>query len=337
TFLLGRNGQGKSNLLEAAGLVTALRSFRTAEAKALVRHGQPQARLYFVCERSDGEKEEIELTLTRSAKQLKIDGDKVSRLADFLGNYPTVTLAAEDIQLIRGSPGLRRRFLDMTLSATSREYFEALRRYHRALQERNRLLKSPRPDTAQLNAFDKALAPEAVALFHQRSEGVTSLQQDLAAAYAIISDEGEAPDLSYRPKHDLTDEAVYLMLLKSHQAADLALKSTQVGPHRDELAISLGDKSARTYASDGQQRALVVSLRLAQLSRYEQATGLRPVVLADDVLGELDSERRKRFWQAIGSERQVIATGTEQPARDEGGRSWQLVQVEAGKFTAMSS
>ncbi|MEM8549931.1 MAG: DNA replication and repair protein RecF, partial [Verrucomicrobiota bacterium] len=131
TFLLGNNGQGKSNLLEAAGLLTALRSFRTAESKALIRHGQSQARLYFVCERTDKQTEEVELTLTRSAKQLKVDGEKVSRLADFLGQYPTVTLAAEDIQLIRGSPALRRRFLDMTLAATSKQYFEALRRYHR--------------------------------------------------------------------------------------------------------------------------------------------------------------------------------------------------------------
>ncbi|QYY35558.1 DNA replication and repair protein RecF [Ruficoccus sp. ZRK36] len=336
TFLLGRNGQGKTNLLEAAGMVTALRSFRTTETRALIRHHQRQARLFVVCEREGEGTSEITLGFSSSGKDIQCDGEKVTRLADFLGRFPTVTLSSEDIQLIRGGPALRRRFLDMTLSSMRADYFEALRRYHRALKERNQLLKTGTgPREAELSAFDKALAPAAVTVCRLRREGVEALGRDLRAAYAVISDGAEEPELRYRPESVFEDTESALKCLRENRTADLMLKSTQRGPHRDDLDLRVGGRKAREYASEGQQRSLVVSLRLAQMASFEQSSGVRPVIMADDVLGELDPPRRERFWRAIGPDRQIIATGTEPPPAGE--RDWDILHVADGAFSRSDS
>lgn len=336
TFLLGRNGQGKTNLLEAAGMVTALRSFRTTETRALIRHNQRQARLFLVCEREGEGAAEITLGFSSAGKQIACDGETVTRLADFIGRFPTVTLSSEDIQLIRGGPSLRRRFLDMTLSAMRADYFEALRRYHRALKDRNSLLKAGpgAASEAELSAFDKALAPAAVTVCRLRREGIEQLSAHLRAAYAVISDGAEEPELRYRPESALDEPEAVLRLLRESRGADLAFKSTQRGPHRDDLDLRVGGRKAREFASEGQQRSLVVSLRLAQMACFEEAAGVRPVILADDVLGELDPVRRQRFWRAVGEERQVIATGTEPPPADE--RDWEMIHVADGTFTTPS-
>ena len=331
TFLLGQNGQGKTNLLEGAGMVTALRSFRTTDTRALIRHGQKQARLFLVCEREDEGETEITLGFSSAGKQITCDGENVGRLAGFLGCFPTVTLSSEDIQLIRGGPSLRRRFLDMTLSAMRADYFEALRRYHRALKERNRLLKvGSGPREAELAAFDKALAPAAVTVCQLRREGVETLSEHLRTAYQTISAGAEEPELRYRPESGMDEVEATLKLLRESRAADLAMKSTQRGPHRDDLDLRVGGRKARDFASEGQQRSCVVSLRLAQMACFEASSGVRPVILADDVLGELDPQRRQRFWRAVGEDRQIIATGTEPPPADE--RDWEILHVVDGTF-----
>lgn len=330
TFLVGRNGQGKTNLLEAAGMVTALRSFRTTDTRALIRHGEKQARLFLVCEREGERPNEITLTLARGSKQISCDGERVSRLADFLGRFPTVTLSSEDIQLIRGGPALRRRFIDITLSATNPAYFKALRDYHRALKDRNLLLKAGQAREPELAAFDKAIAPAAVTVCHLRQAGLDALSQHFSQAYQRISVSSEQAVLYYRPESDLTDEAEILRLLKDSRAADLAYKSTQHGPHRDDLALKVNDRPAREFASEGQQRTLVISLRLAQMAAYEAYAKVAPVILADDVLGELDPVRRGRFWEAVGETRQVIASGTEPPPAGE--RDWDMLRVADGTF-----
>ncbi len=275
---------------------------------------------------------EITLGFSGTGKQITCDGEKVGRLADFLGRFPTVTLSSEDIQLIRGAPSLRRRFLDMTLSAMRADYFEALRRYHRALKERNSLLKNGQGSReAELSAFDKTLAPAATTICRLRREGVETLSGHLVTAYAVISGGAEEPELRYRPESAMEEPEAVLKALRESRAADLALKSTQRGPHRDDLGLYVAGKRAREYASEGQQRSLVVSLRLAQMACFEKSSGVRPVILADDVLGELDPVRRQRFWGAVGAERQVIATGTEPPPPGE--RDWEMIHVADGAFT----
>ncbi|WP_269537224.1 DNA replication/repair protein RecF [Cerasicoccus fimbriatus] len=328
-FLLGANGQGKSNLLEAAGLVTAARSFRTTETRPLIRQNQPQGRVFFKVRHEHRGETEITLTLASGAKQIEVDGEKITRLADFIGQFPTVVFSAEDIQLLRGSPGLRRRALDLTLAATDPDYFKALSRYTRALRDRNKLLKDEAP-TASRRPFERLLAEEAVKLIAARSQGVKQLSASLVECYSELCGVDESPALQYKVDCQAATTEDFLKTLEQQQRRDEAMGSTQKGPHRDDLAFKLKGRSARDFASDGQQRGLVVALRLAQLRYFQSRTGLAPVVLADDVLGELDPVRRAGFWRAVGPDLQVIATGTEPPVGDA--RQWKIIHVEGGAF-----
>jgi DNA replication and repair protein RecF len=327
-FLVGRNGQGKTNLLEAAGLVTALRSFRTTDNRHLIGHGQACAAIAFVLEHERQGETNVTVMLRRDGKELWSDQARVTKLADHLGRFPTVVFSSQDLHLVRGSPSHRRRWLDLTLAAMDATYLRALQTYTRALAERNALLKTGRPGAAELGAFERTLAPAAVELIGLRAAGVKALDRFLQAGYARLSEETETAGLAYAP--NFADPSVDVMLarLESGRARDLQFRTTVAGPHRDDLDFTIKQTAARDFASEGQQRSFVLALRLAQAAWFQERSGVRPVLLADDVLGELDPARRARFWAAIDPELQVIATGTHLPDAELG--TWQVFEVNDG-------
>lgn len=329
-FLLGSNGQGKSNLLEALGLVTALRSFRTQTLAALPRKGgSSYTGVYTIDQEKYGETE-LEIRADPSGRKVLVDGEKVSRLGDFIGRFPAVPLSSGDLMILRGSPGERRRFLDLTLSAVDPEYYRALRQYHKGVAERNRLLKRG-GSSGELSAFEAEIAPYAVALSEKREQGVGVLRETLMSVYRDIAEADEGPALLYKSSSGVMDvEGVRRMLFESRRR-DQIMGSTQRGPHRDDFSLSLSVGGAREYASDGQQRGLCVALRIAQARIFQSRLGVNPVILADDVLGELDPHRKAGFWRACPDEFQIIATGTELPDYSD---QWRIYKVEHGGFRA---
>ncbi|WP_414664148.1 DNA replication/repair protein RecF [Horticoccus sp. 23ND18S-11] len=330
-FLVGANGQGKTNLLEAVGFLTAVRSFRTTDNKLLVGHGQHCAALAYVIDHERQHETHVTIKLRHDGKELWSDQARVTKLADHLGRFPTVVFSSQDLQLVRGSPANRRRWLDLTLAAMDATYLRALQTYTRALAERNALLKSGRPGAAELGAFEQTLAPAAVELIARRDAGVRALDATLKSAYARLSAEAEPAAITYEPNfRDASAEAL-LARLESGRARDQQFRTTLVGPHRDDFHFTVKHTAARDFASEGQQRSLVLALRLAQAAWFQAKSGVRPVLLADDVLGELDPGRRARFWAAIDPESQVIATGTQLPEAELG--TWQVFEVRDGDFS----
>ena len=336
TFLLGSNAQGKTNLLEAVGFLTALRSFRTSDVRLLVARGQPAASLGFLLEHERQGETRVRIQLRPDGRELHCDGERITRLADYLGRFPTVVFSAQDLQLLRGAPALRRRWLDLTLAAMDGGYLAALQAFVRAVASRNALLKSGRATAAELDAFEAALAPAAAALVTRRVAGIAALAAPFRTAYGLLAGETEAAELAYRPDWAETDSAAWRQRLAEGRARDLAFRATLTGPHRDDLELRIGGGAARDFASEGQQRSAVLALRLAQAAWFRERSGVAPVILADDVLGELDPGRRVRFWSALPAESQVIATGTQLPGADAGGDGvrWQVLRVCAGTFTA---
>lgn len=327
TFLLGANGQGKSNLLEAISLVTALRSFRTQNAGALPRKEVGQYALVHEVEHETYGKTKIELHGGRAGRKLLVDGEAVTRLGDFIGRFPVVTLSSADFQLLRGGPAERRRFLDLTLSAIDIAYYHALRHYHQGIAERNRLLKK-KASSAEFDAFEVEIAGHAAVLFQKRKQGVAHLQLVLREVYTELADADEGPEITYRPNLEVATASDFVETLAASRQRDTILGATQKGPHRDDLEMALKVGGAKEYASDGQQRGLCVSLRIAQAAFFREALQLAPVLLVDDVLGELDPKRKAGFWRACPGDLQVIATGTELP---EDAPDWRVWQVRAGQ------
>ena len=329
-FLLGANGQGKTNFLEAAGFLTALRSFRTTDNKLLVGHGQHTAAIACVLDHERRGETHITIKLRHGGKELWCDNARVTRLAEYLGQFPTVVFSSQDLALVRGSPAGRRRWLDLTLAAMDAGYLSALVTFTRALAGRNALLKSGRASDGELAAFEQILAPAAAELIARRAVGLRALEHSVKAAYAKLCEDAEPVSLGYEPNFAEPSAEALLARFESGRARDAQFRSTLVGPHRDDFHFMVRHTAAKDFASEGQQRSLVLALRLAQAAWFQEKSGVRPVLLADDVLGELDPARRRRFWSAIDPESQVIATGTALPSAELG--AWQVFEVADGVF-----
>lgn len=331
-FLVGANGQGKTNLLEAAGFLTALRSFRTTENKLLVGHGQHVAAIAAEIEHERLGMAKVTIKLRRDGKELWCDQTRITKLADYLGRFPTVVFSSQDLLLVRGAPALRRRWLDLTLASMDAGYLRALQTYSKALAERNALLKRGNASGSELGAFEQILAPAAAALIAARHKGMGELSAKLKIGYERLCDPeaGEKGGLKYLPNFDEPSADGLQARLEAGRARDAQLRTTMIGPHRDDFSFSVRGTAAKDFASEGQQRSLVLALRLAQAAWFHEQSGVRPVLLADDVLGELDPGRRRRFWSAVDPESQVIATGTCLPDAELG--EWQVFEVKDGGF-----
>ena len=332
-FLLGANGQGKSNILEALGMATACRSFRTQNLSVLPKQGTEGYVLFFNIDHEHFGATELEIQGGSSGRRVLLDGEKLPRLGDFIGRFPVVAMSSGDLQLLRGGPAERRRFLDLTLSASDPAYYSALRDYHRGVAERNRLLKHGGSD-GEFDAFEAEIAARAVTIRAARIAAAEHLGRALAANYVSMAEQDEGPYLDLRPSSAAADSASFVEELRKNRKRDSILGSTQKGPHRDDFAIGLEVGGARDYASDGQQRALCVALRLAQAGFYREVLSITPVLLADDVLGELDPRREAGFWKTCPEDMQIIATGTE-PPKDRA--DWRILNVAAGSLAVHSA
>lgn len=317
-LLIGDNAQGKTNVLEAIYLLATLRSFRGVGGAQMVRHG---AKGYFVGGTLVAQAErDLKMYWSPSEKRLSLDEQPVRRVADYYGQLRCVVFCTEDLQLVKGSGRFRRRFIDLLLAQTQPGYLAALQRYVSALQSRNALLKKPDVDPAVLAPFTRELVAAGVPLMAQRRELVPRLSALARLAYRRISRDAEDLRVTYAPsvKEDL---AVDLALSAGRERA---LRMTVVGPHRDDVLLQLNEKSAAQYSSEGQKRSLVIALKMAQAEYFGGIAGTPPILLIDDVMGELDARRREGLMplleRAEHTRGQVFMTCTQENWPRELGR-----------------
>lgn len=326
-FFFGANGQGKSNLLEALGMVSALRSFRTQALDCLPRIGHAQFTLFAEIEHEHFGDSRLIIRGGKKGRYVQVDEQKVTKMADFVGRFPVVVMSSDDLNLLRGAPSERRRCFDLIFSAGNSEYYSVLQAYHKAVANRNRLLKQ-HAEGAILDAFEREIAPLAIKLNSLRAAGVELLAEKLIEAYLNIAGVDEVPNLFYQANcGEVQTVEAYLELLQASRKRDLVMGVTSKGPHRDDFKFKLATSNAREFASDGQQRALCIALRMAQHGYFAQKMGYQPVLLADDVLGELDRERQKNFWATCPHPVQLIASGTQLPDLKEG---WRVYSLQKG-------
>lgn len=330
-FLFGENAQGKTNLLESASLLTALRSFRTRDLRRLVRHGAKATQAAFELEHEIEGKTTVLFSVESSgAKRVEIGaGTAVKRMCDFVGRFPAVVFSSEDVAVLRGAPSGRRRWFDVTFSAVNAEYLIQLQRFYRALEARNKLFKNETPVAGQLSAFEKIMAESGDFLVRCRENEVGKLSEKFAEFARRILGESAVPELVYSPSFRADGIDAWETFYERSRRSDSVFKTTQKGPHRDDFLFRLNGKDAADFASEGQQRGLSLALGLAQLALFRERTHIVPLVLADDVLSELDPIRRENFWREVGDDIQVIATGTQLPPNPE---RWEIFKVVNGIY-----
>ena len=327
-LLLGHNAQGKTNLLEAVYLLATLRSFRGVGGAQLVRH---EAAGYFVGARVVGRQaSEIKVYWSSRKRSVAVDQQPVRRLSDYLGTLRAVVFCTEDMQLVKGTSRVRRRFLDLLLSQTHVAYLPALQRYMHALRSRNALLKNPHADPKTLESFTAMLIEAGAPLWRMRMEFVPQFEPLVREACGKIAIDADEVRLCYRPsvKQD------FMVELAQAKTREGAYRSTLIGPHRDDLDLLLNGRDAAQFASEGQKRTFAIALKMAQAQYFTTVHGQPPVLLIDDVMGELDARRRggllpllERAHQAQG---QVFMTCTEENWPRELGRDLIRWTVENG-------
>jgi DNA replication and repair protein RecF len=287
--LLGDNAQGKTNLLEAIYLLATLRSFRGVGGAHMVRH---EAKGYFVGATVVGRGDhEIRLYWSSNERRVSLDGQVVRRLTDYLGTFRAVVFCSEDSLLVKGTGRIRRRFLDLLLAQTQAGYLPLLQRYAQALRSRNALLRRPSLDEAALESFTRELVEAGQTIMRARRELVPRLVPLAVEAHRRMAPDAEVLTLEYRP-HVKRD---FLVELAQSRARERSHRLTMVGPHRDELELLLEGKPAARFGSEGQKRTLALALKMAQAEYFRTAHGSAPVLLIDDVMGELDLKRRSGF------------------------------------------
>ena len=311
TVICGPNGQGKTNLLEAVWLMTGAKSFRTARDAELIQRGQPFALLNGHTQSDEGVDSRIQLTVgaagsSRPGRCARRNGVDVGRASALAGTFTAVVFEPGHLNLVKGGPEVRRRFLDAALCQLYPGYLTTWRRYNRLLTQKNALLKHYHrtPGASEmLDAFDADLARQGQELTARRAEYMGRLVPFTQHNYAQISRNSEELAIRFLPSSGPQGLAARLLEARS---ADLRAGYSTVGPHREDFEILLAGQPARLFASQGQQRSVVLSLKLAEASCAQQVTGEHPVMLLDDVLSELDATRQEYLLTRMQGKQTIV-------------------------------
>ncbi|MEI2581068.1 DNA replication/repair protein RecF [Scytonema sp. PRP1] len=349
TILVGNNAQGKSNLLEAVELLATLRSHRMARDRDLVREGEATSQIHATLERQTGISD-LTLTLRRNGRRtVALNSETLRRQMDFLGVLNAVQFSSLDLDLVRGGPEGRRNWLDTLLIQLEPVYAHILQQYHQVLRQRNAFLKH-NVETRHLSSlqselavWDAQLASTGTRVIRRRDRAIQRLAPIASAWHASISGSTEILELKYSPNisleynHPEQIQQAFLDKIQLRAVAELHQGTTLVGPHRDEIELTINQTPARQYGSQGQQRTLVLALKLAELQLIEEVVGEPPLLLLDDVLAELDPSRQNQLLDTIQDRFQTLITTTHLGSFDSQWlNSSQILFVKAGEISLMS-
>ena len=322
--LVGNNANGKTNIIESIFCLALGRSYRTKSDSECIMFGETATAMSCVV-RKNNKNLDIMLGINNKGKSAKIAGVKKTKLTDFVGELNVVLFSPEDLQLVKGSPSLRREFINREFYQFSRIYHKYYLMYQHLLKQRNSYLKDMRKNPkdemslAYLETLTSQLAKVAIYITKERVSFVQDISELTYKNMMNISNGQESLTIKYKSSvlealniNDISDEIfneeslTKIMLKKSYD--DIMRGSTKIGPHQDDLEFYINDLDAKMYASQGQQRSIVLSLKLAEINYLKSKTGTYPVLLLDDVLSELDKNRQLKLLDAINENVQTFIT-----------------------------
>ena len=332
--LYGKNAQGKTNCAEAVFYLCTGVSPRTGRDRQLIRHGQECAHIAARAETRFGTVL-LEADIYENRREVRVNGSRISRNADLLGNLDGVYFSPEELRMVQGGPEERRRFLNVSISQLSKSYYTSLVRYNKILEQRNALLKNR--DLAlvfeTLPVWDVQLCRYAAEVTLRRAEYLEKLAPVAAQKHAYLTDGAEKLVLGAEKRGGGTREEIEASLLRElsdNYEKDVKLGFTTVGPHRDDLKILIDGAEARVYASQGQTRTASLAVKLAEVEIFRELTGEPPVLILDDVMSELDLARRRKLLAEVeGIQTILTCTHTEKVLF---GRAVNKIRIAGGKI-----
>ena len=305
----GKNAQGKTNIIEAIFLCSLGKSFRAKKDNEMIKLNEENAIVEIEYEKSDRDgKIKIEIG---NKKNIYLNGIKIKKLSELLGNLNIVIFTPDDINILKGGPQNRRRFLDIMISQLRPNYMHILNLYLKTIEQRNKYLrqiKEEHKDENLLEIWDEKLAEYAIKIYEYRKEFIEKIIKKLDIIHKNITNGEEQIELEYVTECDSKEK--YLKLLKERRKLDIIKGFTTKGVHRDDFMIYINKKDIKIFGSQGQNRTAMLSLKLAELQVIYDEIGEYPILLLDDFMSELDRTRRKNFLENIEGT-QVIITGTE--------------------------
>jgi len=326
--IFGNNAQGKTNLLEAISIVSTGRSFRTQHLTELVQEGKS----FFYLEAEvvrDNVEQIIRISFDGKTRKLQLDANEFATFSPLLGAFPSILSTPDDTQLITDSPAIRRHFLNLHLAQSDPLYVHHLSRFWRAMKQRNCLLKSKNLEA--IECWENEMAHSAVYLFNMRKAFVEQIQAPLLEKCLLFSSNEESSAIFFQIGF-LPDLNAYLQQLKKMRNKEQDLGFTLHGPHRDDLSFSISEKSARTFASEGQKKTIVTALRLVQWQHLAEISGISPWMAIDDFGDSLDSVRKNLLSSCLQSMGQVFLTTPFRQIDSDG----HLIHIEGGKISRVN-
>ncbi|MCH5160643.1 MAG: DNA replication/repair protein RecF [Clostridiales bacterium] len=310
---VGANARGKTNMLEAVYFAGVGKSFRTPRDRELIKNDCPRAYITVVAQKDSGV-ETVRIVLDREVnKRVAINDVPISRMSELMGVCPVVLFCPDGLKIVKEAPADRRRFMDIALCQVSRTYFAALSRYDKILQSRNKLLKSGTASDMTLAPWDELLSDEGAKIVKSRRGYINKLSSVAAEKHAYLTDGAERLSLEYEGADGGNLEQIKAAIVKqlSHDCdSDLRLKYTHTGPHKDDIGICINGVDVRAFGSQGQQRTVALSMKLAEMQLLTETLGTSPILLLDDVLSEIDGHRRQKLLKALDGFQSII-TATE--------------------------
>ena len=340
-ILTGNNAQGKTNALEAVFFLCTGYSPRANKDKLVIRNGAEEAEIYAKATSVYGDVSVKIIFDKNDKKRIFINEIEVLRIGELLGNIHSVFFSPTELKLVQETPEDRRRFMNVSLSQMSKNYFYALQRYNKILSQRNNLLKNPDVLLIRetLPIWDEQLVKEASKIIYERNKFIELLAPWAKEKHAFLSGEKEELVINTESGYAGTEEEIKIILkteMKKAFEKDLRLGFTTIGPHRDDLRFSLNGLDLKVYGSQGQQRTTALSLKLAEAEIFRERFKEYPVMLLDDVLSELDKKRQKRLIEATKN-MQTIFTATGVDYSVFKGESYMRAVIENGKIKSIKN
>lgn len=328
----GDNAQGKTNILESIYLCATARSHRTHKEKEIIRWNQECAHVNLKVQKKYVE-DTIDFHLSQKSKSALINKLPIGRLGELFGALNIVMFSPEDLQLIKNSPKERRRFLDIELCQIDKMYYYALRQYSKVLKQRNLVLKDFRNqrDYSMLDIWDMQLEEYGKSVIEKRVAFIEELNNIAREIHSDISGKKEKLEIIYMPSIEAND---FKDKMIKYREKDILYQTTSIGPHRDDLKFLINGMEVKTYGSQGQQRTVVLAMKLAELKIMKKYIGEDPVLLLDDVLSELDEKRQADLFKYTENTQTLITcTGIEQSVWNTQ-KIGKLYNVAKGKVTS---